>query len=406
MTDPFDLVRLANPVPRPSPFDAETRERMMASVLAQEPCEVQRSRWISRALWRARRGRLFVVVAGTLLIGGGVAAALGVLNGQPSGPPSGNFSSPSADAGAAATGYTVSVTPNLQGGGVGWCVSTRVYYKVGSTGGLGCGYAPLPDRPIVAVSGGVSSSRDGDIYTSTPNLVFVTTAQVAAVRLSPTLTVFTRPDPQLPDNYRVAIDFHQTISDKPINAALGGPAGAVALNHTGQQIGRPAASSGQPRDAAMFWPQAQLPKPPAGACEIDTGGLPRAFGWVVQHIHGFPNLTGKTFLSCASTQLADRHDRGAVAAILLDAQDPGSRPAPLPDARLVPGHPQTYNELAIRPPPNTHSLRVSNLSITGRRIGDAWLVVQSGGTLAQRLAILDRLGACVRITGRPCQSPR
>jgi hypothetical protein len=406
MTDPLDLVRQANPVPRPSALDAEVRQRVMAAILAQAPVEVRHRHRGSRVRWRSGRGRLFVIVGSALLIAGGTAAALGVLNGQPSGPPSGKLSSPAADAGAAATGYTVSVTPNLQGGGVGWCVATRVYYEEGSTGGLGCGYAPLPHRPIVALGGGVSGSRDGNIYTSTPSLVFVTTAQVAAVRLSPTLTILTRPDPQLPDHYRVAIDFHQTISHKPINPALGQPAAAVALNHAGQQIGRPAAASGQPRDTAIFWPRAQVRKPPAGACEIDTGALRGASGWVVQQVRGFPQLTGKTYLSCASTQLADSHDRGTVAAILLDAQHPGSRPTPLPDAAPVPGHPQTFNEPAVQPPASTHSLRISNVSITGRRIGDTWLVVQSGGTLAQRLAVLDSLGVCVRLTGRPCQPPR
>src|SRR5258708_6190193 len=101
MTDPIDPLRLANPAPPATAVDAEVRRRMMASIVAQRPGEVRRSGWIARALWRARRGRLFVVVAGALLIGGGVAAALSVLNGQPSGPPSGKFSSPSADAGAA-----------------------------------------------------------------------------------------------------------------------------------------------------------------------------------------------------------------------------------------------------------------------------------------------------------------
>lgn len=51
--------------------------------------------------------------------------------------------------------------------------------------------------------------------------------------------------------------------------------------------------------------------------------------------------------------------------------------------------------------------RSTQQPITGRRIGDAWFVVESMSrhgfsTLAERLAVLDKLTACVRLHGTMC----
>jgi hypothetical protein len=290
------------------------------------------------------------------------------------------------------------VTPNLQAGGVGWCISAQVFYATGGGGALGCGYAPLPDRPIIASGGDGSGTRDGNIYTSTPQYAFVTTPQVAAVRVSRSLTIRTRRDPQLPNHYRIAIYVHQTISHKPIPSSP--PLGSVvALDRTGHQIGLPASDRGEPRDPAVFWPSAQAKTAPAAACEIDTGGLKASYGSVVKNVRGFPSLTDKTFLACATTSLRDAKPRGVLAAVLLDAQHPGlSTPPPLPNAAPVPGHPGTFNEGPIAP-------RSAVLAITGRRVGHAWLVVQASGTLQHRLAILDQIGACVHLTPGACPAP-
>ncbi|HEY1775292.1 MAG TPA: hypothetical protein VGG41_03945 [Solirubrobacteraceae bacterium] len=313
----------------------------------------------------------------------------------------------------------MSVTPDLHGGGVGWCVATSLYSQLGGGGGMGCGYAPLPERPIVAVGGGSGSARAGDIYSATTEYVYVTTRQVAAVRVSPKLTILTRTDRQLPDDYRVAIDIQQTIAHHRLNTPPPGqPQPAVALSRTGRQIGLPASDAGKPEDFAVFWSSAATQRPPAGACEIDMNGLHGAFGLVVPHVRGFPELSDRAFLSCASTQTANGQGLGAVAAILLDAQHPGSKPTALPDAKPVPGHPQTFNEAGIAAPAEPHATppprrqvgrrhplnppRPTSTSITGRRIGNAWLVVQAGGTLPQRLAILDRLAVCVHLSGSPC----
>jgi hypothetical protein len=96
-------------------------------------------------------------------------------------------------------------------------------------------------------------------------------------------------------------------------------------------------------------------------------------------------------LSCAYTEFA-YNGYGVQTAILLDARQPGSHPAGLPNATPVRGRRATFNERAIQ----AHGTQY----ITGRRVGNAWLVVESASPLPERLAVLDRLSTCVRITGR------
>jgi hypothetical protein len=200
----------------------------------------------------------------------------------------------------------------------------------------------------------------------------------------------------------------------PGNSSGSNPFGAVALDSHGQRIGLPVSRSRPLHDNTVYWqpgrtngvgPQPKVHRPPAAACEINTKalrGVDLFFGWVVEHVHGFPDLAGKTYLSCANTQFGYDH-AGVIAAILVDAQHPGSPPEVLPDATPVPGHPQTFNEPAA-PTPNGAKAS-GNFAISARRVGNAWLVVQAGATLAYRLRVLDRLGACVDLTGPPCPSP-
>ena len=104
MSDPLDLVRTANPVPAPTPFDGEVRRRIVAAIIATEP-PTARKRPLARALRGVRRARMLVVVGGVLVIAAGTAAALGILNGTPSNPPAGAFSTPKSDERGAASGY-------------------------------------------------------------------------------------------------------------------------------------------------------------------------------------------------------------------------------------------------------------------------------------------------------------
>jgi hypothetical protein len=69
------------------------------------------------------------------------------------------------------------------------------------------------------------------------------------------------------------------------------------------------------------------------------------------------------------------------AAILLDAHRPGQTLGPIPDASAVPGHPGVVNVVLGSLPGD----------LTARRVGNAWLVVEGGASLAQRLEVLGAL---------------
>src|SRR5665213_3124544 len=169
---------------------------------------------------------LVVVTVGVL---GDVAVA--ALAGRPSDPPTGVFPPSSGE-----LGYAVAVTPNLDGGGIGWCLTTRVFdVGGGSGGGGGCNGVARADQPIIAWGAGGGGERHGNVYATTTDIEFMTTAQVAAVRASPSLTILTRPDKQLPSGYRIAIAFTQSVGHAPAGDAPGlRPFGAVALNGKGQ----------------------------------------------------------------------------------------------------------------------------------------------------------------------------
>jgi hypothetical protein len=383
---------------------------------------------------RLRRQRLFVPVSLAILLAGSAAAAFAVVESQPSAPPSGTLTTP---AGATHTGtpgapnsYRITATPDLNGGAVGWCISDHTYYSQGYSGGGTCGDVQLPGQPIIGFDAGFSQSLltpRSEINRKTPSIlsyaaltdvVFVTTPQVAAVRVSPTLTIRTRADAQLPNRYRIAVSIHESITH--VRRARGGARSrrpsypnvpntrtAVALDAAGHRIGGPPAPGPRPHDDAVFWqaqptrgvgPQATIHAPPAGACEINTSGLTGVdlfFGSVVQHVHGFPQLTGKTYLACAETQFG--YHGGVDAAILLDAQHPGAPPEPLPNATPVPGNTAIVNEPAAD--------IGTGQALTARRLGNAWLVIETGGTITHRVRMLDRLHSCIKLNGTPCPSP-
>ncbi len=67
---------------------------------------------------------------------------------------------------------------------------------------------------------------------------------------------------------------------------------------------------------------------------------------------------------------------------------PGQVLGPIPGARPVPGEPVMVN-LATGKFPS--SLFSRNFGVTAKRVGNAWLVVQGGSGLAQRVQVLNSL---------------
>ena len=255
---------------------------------------------IAAALRRLTRRRLFIFVTFGVLLAGSAAAAVGVLESQPSAPLSGSASKPAGSASPlAAARYSVSVTPNLNGGAASWCIAEQVKYPTriplgnasalrtllvdtrtfidrsieqdvsapaqrvggvirvltpararrakqiidaqvarllsglklparvrdaaafqrpyvafldryavhgGSSGSSGCGNVATPGNPFVETS----ETSGGQVGAAVASAVYLTTPQVAFVRVSPTLTVRTRADRQLPDGFRIAVAVEQT----------------------------------------------------------------------------------------------------------------------------------------------------------------------------------------------------
>jgi hypothetical protein len=436
------------------------------------------------ALRRLTRRRLFIFAGAGLLASGSAAAALVALNGLRSAPPNGSISTQTG-AGRSlqlATGsYSVSVTPDLLGGSVGWCVTERdrestplpvgdvqalrlellrrraqlrarlsgregsltsssraalaqevdiviprllsllsrplaartspafqnayrALYGVSGAGASDCGVAAQRGSPIVA-DFSQSNELGGAKATliSTTTLVLLTAPEVAAVRVSPTLTLLTRADKQLPDGERIAIAVQQAVGRKTALGSGSGAPTAVALDRQGKPI-RVTARTARLGEEPVFWQAKPAGRgssgtrlanaPPPGACEINTSTLAGStpeYGTVVQRIRGFPQLNSDDYLSCADTAFT-YHGQAVLAAILLDAQHPGAAPAAFPDASLVSQHPRAFS-LTATPAGGSQS-------ISARRIGDAWLVIQANGSVRERVALLAGLGTCVRTVGR------
>ncbi|HXB66458.1 MAG TPA: hypothetical protein VNV42_16460 [Solirubrobacteraceae bacterium] len=439
MTDPIDVVRTANPVPDPradprSPLELSSRRQLLDVILATDPHTRERTTQVAAGRPSWRHGARALVLVIVMALATGVATAAVLLDGAThSAPLAGAF--PGSKHSLSSTNYRIGFTPDITGGVVGWCdqieFTTRLMHPTkrdhfarvyGTDGGgaAGCGSGPTAAEPFIdadVVSG--SGGRDGRHF-SYQVAYYLTAPQVAAVRVSPTLTILTRPEPGLPDGYRVAVGFPAQEGGGTPRAI--GAFGPVALAADGGELARRHPPTGGPwvPDPTVSWRRSprvlprvlgslallyaeahrRMPvprKPPAGPCAIDSShlsGAQQQFGNVVVQLRPVPQVIGRAYISCIDTQITYRW-WALDAALLLDAHHPGALPAPLPGANPVPGHPGVVNER-------------SGIfgDITGRRVGDAWLVVESGsrltlraGGLAQRLEVLDALRTCVRIAG-------
>ena len=130
-------------------------------------------------------------------------------------------------------------------------------------------------------------------------------------------------------------------------------------------------------------PGAAASHPLPGACEIAQSGLPGLqpeWGHVLSAIGPVPGAEGELFLSCVDTEYF-LHGWPLDSAVLLDAYEPGRALGPIPGADPVPGHPGVVNVVLGALPGD----------LTARRVGNAWLAVQGGASLAQRLRVLGAL---------------
>ena len=130
--------------------------------------------------------------------------------------------------------------------------------------------------------------------------------------------------------------------------------------------------------------------PGPGVCELAQSGLPALhaqWGHTIAWISPVHDALGEVFVSCIDAAYY-LHGWPLQVAVLLDGHRPGQILRSIPGARPVPGQPDIVS-LATGQFPTSSFTR--NFGVTAKRVGNAWLVVQGGSGLAQRVQVLNAL---------------
>jgi hypothetical protein len=296
--------------------------------------------------------------------------------------------------------YQIVIEPSLGAGGAGWesFINYTRHGRIVSGSGGGGGY-PTPGWPFFAGTESFATYAPGQAPKGDVVDYVLVGPEVAAVRIGKEI-VQTFASAQLPNGDRAAVFFRRAAAPPVVVLPLGprGPAKVVrlvALDSAGHVI--PTRIPSPPAfETTRFWqaPGAVGPnnhQPPyhgpnhplPGACELSQHGLPGltpAFGHVIRRIVPASSAEGEVFLSCIDTEYY-LHGWPLEVGVLLDAVQPGKTLGGIPGALPVPGHPNTVN-LAIGQFPG---------ALTAERVGEAWLAVQGGASLKQRLRVLGAL---------------
>jgi hypothetical protein len=304
--------------------------------------------------------------------------------------------------------YSIRVAPDLDTGSAGWAVWTNYTGPpfAGGLGGGGGGGYPTASDPVFQ-GGGVAPWSFPTGETKGNSVGFVLTGpQVAAVRIG-NRTIRTVTSSLLPSGDRVAVFFQAARAPTPM---VGGRPGhpihfrlpvpgrsiqttaLLPLDSTGRVLPTAFPSSSEYVRGWSFWqaPSAVTPNiheppyhgrtsPRRGVCELGQhglSGLTPEWGSTMTTLPTVKDYVGELFLSCVSTEYY-LHGWPMAAAVLLDAGHPGTTLGPIPGARAVPGRPSLVD--------------FAGASLSARRVGNAWLIVQGGSGTSQRLRVLQAL---------------
>lgn len=391
MNDPFDtlrdqLVHAAERIPAPA---------------------ARRRRWW-RPVWRRHPVAL---VAAALVVSGSATAAVVSLTSR-SAPLTGRVPpvrGPASPRSLAGLRYEITIFPYIEAGQLGWCTNIT-YTRHGKLefGSGACGGGPSADRPLFGEILSIDPSPPAGDRVS----YVITAPRVAAVHIEHGPTIAARSDPRLPFGFKAVVILQPSTSPPLAIPPPGSSVVAALPPPPGPDTGRPPATihpralialdrSGRPlvthrhpraprRLPTRFW---QVPQSPArGACAIKAArlaGLRAMWGSVLIRIPKLRGLDGPAFLSCVDIEYY--LGRSALkAAVLLNARAPGRPPAPLPNAAPARGEPGVVNVRAG-----------SQGDLSARRAGNAWLVVQGGTDVKQRLQVLRALTvAKIKLGGR------
>jgi hypothetical protein len=338
----------------------------------------QRSRRlrVSLAVLLALAGAGIPIAATT----GGTTPAEAPLHLPPEPPPL-----PARHAGSTSQPISVSLSPNLEGGQAGWCVTIL---EASGGGGGSCGPLPTFGHPLLM---GTSGWTYGDRDVTTTE---ITAPRVAYFLVNGTRRVATKRLAGVPYGMRIAI-IHTPLHGSP-HRHHGSPyrQGAAAFRSPTvvplDARGKPIAETSD-WGAVWFRDWNRPATPLAGPCRLRLSGLTGAtaeWGQVATAIRPYPSrIVGRGFLSCVDTEYYIP-GRGMRAAVLLDAANPArTPPAAIPGLLPIPQAPGLYNgtgDYAFRGP------------ITAKREGNAWIVVAGGGRDAEEARI--RLLRHLRVT--------
>jgi hypothetical protein len=273
--------------------------------------------------------------------------------------------------------FNVRLVPTLTVGQAGWC---EVIEENGVTGGSACGGAPTPAQPMLQVQG---SYTGGAPYKTT---VVVSDPQVAAILANRTLRAPTLPLPGLPYGLRgtlikVAANA-QTAPHSPhylLQRYATDPT-LVALDAQGHPIPQRWQRRIPLQAIVRSWHYPSAP--PSGSCRLHATlpGLTARSGQVASAIRPFPGrLVGHAFLPCVATAY-ELHGLPLRATMVLDAANPRTRAAALPDFKPVPKMPGFFAQGGL----------------TARRSGNAWLIAAQGAGVRQRIQLLRQITAIVK----------
>lgn len=158
----------------------------------------------------------------------------------------------------------------------------------------------------------------------------------------------------------------------------------IALDEHDNPLPQPTTST-PPRalersEAGAGWHRPQDPS--RGVCSIKAirlRGITAQWGDVVTHLKSVEGIIGDGFISCIDTEYYFQK-WPFDAAVLLDAEHPlTATPVAIPNLSPVHGHPGIFSAIG------------GNGKILARRIHKAWLVLEGGYTLQQRLTVFQHL---------------
>jgi hypothetical protein len=267
--------------------------------------------------------------------------------------------------------YELVFSPPVTGGAVGWCVDYRTPHE-------SSGVCP-------GTAGAVNPIYEAGWGSSAPPPVtsgfVLTTSAVAAISVNGSPHIPTRADAAIPDGLRgVLVEI-----DSPGRQLRDLSPRVVPLDSRGKPIGQTEGSLAGSEFGlnGVFWQRPS--RAPRGACELSgthLAGLTAQWGHVVPRLRSFANLLPPALMSCIDTEYyLDNWPLDA--AVVLNAARPGAPPEPLYDFKSVPGRPGVVES--------------PSASQVARRAGGAWIVVEGGSGLRQRLTVLAHLRASIHL---------